>query len=106
MTDKLVVDGMIRETDVETNSPKGFNTVTKEGAGCRVSVILKNRGDDMKRTPLVKGLFLLGAAISFLLSIHLWFNGQKDEGVFVGIWVPSILSLGTLLLTGRRADNE
>jgi hypothetical protein len=60
----------------------------------------------MKRTPLVKGLFLLGAAISFLLSIYLWFNGQKDEGVFVGIWVPSILSLGTLLLTGRRADNE
>lgn len=31
------------------------------------------------------------AFISFLLSVSLWFNGQKDEGMFVGIWVPSIL---------------
>ncbi len=31
------------------------------------------------------------AFISFLLSVTLWFTGQKDEGMFVGIWVPSIL---------------
>ena len=31
------------------------------------------------------------AFISFLLSVSLWFSGQKDEGMFVGIWVPSIL---------------
>ena len=31
------------------------------------------------------------AFISFLLSVSLWFNGQKQEGMFVGIWVPSIL---------------
>ncbi len=31
------------------------------------------------------------AFISFLISVSLWFNGQQDEGVFVGIWVPSIL---------------
>ena len=34
------------------------------------------------------------AFISFLLSVYLWFNDQKDEGMFVGIWVPSILALG------------
>jgi hypothetical protein len=34
------------------------------------------------------------AFISFLLSVSLWFNGQKDEGMFVGIWVPSILGFG------------
>ena len=31
------------------------------------------------------------AFISFLISVSLWFSGQKQEGIFVGIWVPSIL---------------
>ncbi len=39
-------------------------------------------------------LFLLAAAISFLLSIVLWFSGSRQEGVFVGLWVPSILAAG------------
>lgn len=38
--------------------------------------------------------FLLAAALSFFLSIYLWFGGSKDQGLFVGIWVPSIISLG------------
>jgi hypothetical protein len=37
---------------------------------------------------------LVAAFLSFLLSVSLWFTGQRDEGVFVGIWVPSILALG------------
>ena len=55
----------------------------------------------MKRLRIVKGLFLMAAGISFLLSVYLWFDGQKDQGLFVGIWVPSILSLGALMLAGR-----
>lgn len=31
------------------------------------------------------------AFISFIISVSLWFNGQREEGMFVGIWVPSIL---------------
>jgi|TARA_B110000438_G_C15501231_1_gene515767 hypothetical protein len=37
------------------------------------------------------------AFISFLLSVYLWFDGQKEEGMFVGIWVPSILSLAIFI---------
>lgn len=42
---------------------------------------------------------ILGAAfISFLFSIALWFGvlgaEQKEAGIFVGLWVPSILALG------------
>ncbi len=42
---------------------------------------------------------ILGAAfISFLFSVSLWFGifgeDQKFAGIFVGIWVPSIISLG------------
>lgn len=39
----------------------------------------------------------LAAFLSFLLSVYLWFSGQKDAGVFVGIWVPSIISFGAYL---------
>ncbi len=39
--------------------------------------------------------------LSFLLSIWLWFSGDRERGLFVGIWVPSILSLGALLRVGE-----
>ena len=39
--------------------------------------------------------FILAAvAISFVLSGYLWFTGQRDEGVFTAMWVPSILCFG------------
>jgi hypothetical protein len=55
----------------------------------------------MSKLQLAKCGFLLAAAISFLLSVYLWFSGSKEQGVFVGIWVPSILSLGALMLSGK-----
>ena len=51
-----------------------------------------------------KALFLAAAAISFFLSIWLWFSGDRERGLFVGLWVPSILSAGGLLLTGGRHE--
>jgi hypothetical protein len=49
------------------------------------------------------GLLLLAAAASFALSVALWFSGNEQQGIFVGLWVPSILSLGALLRsTGDR----
>jgi hypothetical protein len=42
---------------------------------------------------------ILGAAFfSFLFSVSLWFGvfgaNNKDAGIFVGLWVPSIIALG------------
>jgi hypothetical protein len=37
---------------------------------------------------------LMAVAISFALSGYLWFGGQRDEGVFTAMWVPSILCFG------------
>lgn len=48
-----------------------------------------------------KGLFLLAAGISFLVSVSLWFLADREQGLFVGLWVPSILSLGSLLLARK-----
>lgn len=37
--------------------------------------------------------FLFAAFISLLVSVSLWFLVNRDYGVFVGLWVPSILAL-------------
>ena len=37
---------------------------------------------------------LLSVLLSFAISAYLWFNGQKDEGLFTATWVPSILGFG------------
>ncbi len=49
-------------------------------------------------------MFLIAAFASFLFSVSLWFTGNRDEGLFVGMWVPSILALGCLVLTPARAE--
>jgi len=49
-----------------------------------------------------KLLFVGAALISFLVSVGLWFSGSREEGLFVGLWVPSILSLGALVFAGRK----
>ncbi len=45
-----------------------------------------------------RALILFAAFVSFVLSVVLWFGGNESEGIFVGLWVPSILSLGNLLI--------
>ena len=55
----------------------------------------------MKRIRWAKLGIVIAAGLSFLFSVYLWFSGSKQEGVFVGLWVPSILSFGTLILGGR-----
>ena len=49
-----------------------------------------------------KVLFVLAAGLSFLFSVYLWFLVDREQGLFVGIWVPSILALGALLLSGKE----
>ena len=37
--------------------------------------------------------FCVAAFLSFVASVTLWFTVDQLSGIFVGIWVPSILSL-------------
>ena len=43
-------------------------------------------------------LLFLAAGLSFVLSVSLWFAGNELQGIFVGLWVPSILALGAIVL--------
>lgn len=37
--------------------------------------------------------FLFASLASLFVSVALWFLVNRDYGVFVGLWVPSILAL-------------
>ena len=37
---------------------------------------------------------LIAVMISFIISAYLWFSGNREEGIFTAIWVPSILAFG------------
>ncbi len=56
------------------------------------------------RMQIAKASILVAAFLSFILSIYLWFNGSKDQGIFVGLWVPSILSFGALVFAGISSN--
>ena len=61
---------------------------TRDAQG-RAQKMLKNRTSVW--------LWLIAAFLSFIVSIYLWFWVDREQGMFVGLWVPSILSLGVLL---------
>ena len=52
-------------------------------------------------TPAARALLLSAALLSFGLSVVLYFGGEHGDGMFVGLWVPSILALGAFLAPRR-----
>ena len=69
----------------------------------------------MKSRPITLRLklpFVIAGFLSFLFSVWLYFvKHETSAGIFVGLWVPSIHSLGTLLVgqvaePARRARDE
>lgn len=56
--------------------------------------------------PRLKDVLILAAALmSFFFSVGLWFSGQRDAGLYVGIWVPSILAFGAFV-NGLARENQ
>lgn len=75
--------------------------VHRFGSGCSTRVIealtlQRLQGNATKGVFMKPADYVLIAAafFSFLFSVYLWFQGMREEGLFVGIWVPSILSFG------------
>jgi hypothetical protein len=59
-------------------------------------------------SPVTTARWLIGAAafLSFALSVILYFTGDEEAGIFVGLWVPSILALGAFVLPRRAVKGE
>lgn len=63
----------------------------------------------MKPETVLRLTTLLAAGASLVLSITLYFQSESVEdrlnGIYVGVWVPSILALGAFLLAGKGKQN-
>jgi hypothetical protein len=55
-----------------------------------------------KQKNMGKFIILFAAFLSMIFSIYLFHSGDTMNGIFVGIWVPSILSAGTLLMVNNH----
>jgi len=57
-------------------------------------------------TERARALILAAAFLSFLASVALYFFDEREHGIFVGLWVPSILALGVLILPPREGPKR
>ncbi len=59
----------------------------------------------MKPETVLRVTTLLAAGASLVLSVWLYFQSSSIEdrlnGIYVGVWVPSILALGAFMLAGQ-----
>jgi hypothetical protein len=59
----------------------------------------------MKPQTILKATLLFAAFASFVASVSIYFAAGDEvlgrlNGIYVGVWVPSILALGAFLLSG------
>jgi hypothetical protein len=47
-------------------------------------------------------LITLAAFLAFVLSVILWFTDSREEALFTGLWVPSILAVGAFYAALRH----
>ena len=59
-----------------------------------------------KKFNLTDRLLFVAAMLSLIYSEILFFNGNSDQAIFIGIWVPSILCFGIYLKLINNKNNE
>jgi len=52
----------------------------------------------------INGIVLASSVASIGTSIYLYATGHKEAGIFVGLWAPTFLGLGSFLNATRAAD--
>jgi hypothetical protein len=54
----------------------------------------------LARVTKAKLAFLGAAGASLVVCVALWFTGSREQALFVGLWVPTVLAAGTLVTSG------
>jgi hypothetical protein len=60
----------------------------------------------LKKFTLTDKLLFISAILSLVYSELLFFNGNREQAIFVGIWVPSILCFGIYLKLINKNNND
>jgi hypothetical protein len=59
-----------------------------------------------KKFTLTDILLFVSAFLSLIYSEILFFNGNANQAIFIGLWVPSILSFGIYLKLINKDKND
>jgi hypothetical protein len=59
-----------------------------------------------KKFTLTDTLLFVSAFLSLIYSEILFFNGNANQAIFIGLWVPSILSFGIYLKLINKDKND
>ena len=59
-----------------------------------------------KKFTLTDKFLLVATLLSLIFSEVLYFQGNKDDATFIGIWVPSILIFGVYLKLIQSNKND
>jgi len=59
-----------------------------------------------KKFTIADKFLFVAALLSLIFSEILYFQGQKQDGIFIGIWVPSILAFGIYLKLINNSKND
>ena len=58
-----------------------------------------------KKFSIADKFLFIAAFLSLVFSEILFFQGDKQSGIFIGIWVPSILAFGIYLKIINHSKN-
>jgi hypothetical protein len=59
-----------------------------------------------KKFTLADKLLFISAVLSLIYSEVLFFSGNVNQAIFVGLWVPSILAFGIYLKLITKDKND
>jgi hypothetical protein len=59
-----------------------------------------------KKFSIADKLLFIAALSSLIFSEILYFQGEKEDGTFIGLWVPSILAFGIYLKLINNSKND
>jgi hypothetical protein len=60
----------------------------------------------LKKLTLTDKLLITSALLSLIYSEILFFNGNANQAIFIGLWVPSILCFGIYLKLINNSKND
>ena len=60
----------------------------------------------LKKFTITDGILFVAAFLSLIFSEILYFKGETDAAIFIGIWVPSILAFGIYLKLISNKKND
>lgn len=59
-----------------------------------------------KKFTITDTLLLIAALLSLIFAEVLYFTGEKIDGTFIGLWVPTILGFGIYLKLINNSKND